>query len=163
VCCSVLQCVAVCCSVLQCVAVCCSVLQCVAVCCILFQCVAEEGLASALQCVAVCCSTLQYVAVCCGVLPCVAEKGLAKFLCHDTYMNDSRHTCKWVMSHLYMSHVTHMTMSCHTPAAQREASQKNIDVLPHTRLFLETKILMSKYLCQINMYVAWHQNLEKKI
>jgi len=29
-------------------------------------------------------------------------------------VNESCHTCKWVMSHVWMSHVTHMNESCHT-------------------------------------------------
>ena len=29
-------------------------------------------------------------------------------------MNESCHTCEWVMSHIWMSHVTHMNESCHT-------------------------------------------------
>jgi len=33
---------------------------------------------------------------------------------HVTYMNESCHTYKWVMSHIWMSHVTHMDESCHT-------------------------------------------------
>ena len=30
------------------------------------------------------------------------------------YMDESWYTCKWVMSHRWMSHVTHMNESCHT-------------------------------------------------
>jgi len=28
-------------------------------------------------------------------------------------MNESRHTCGWVMSHMWMGHVTHVDGSCH--------------------------------------------------
>ena len=95
-CCSVLQrvlqCVVVCCSVLQCVAVCCSVLQCVTVCC------------SVLQCVAVCCS------VCCCVLQCVLQcVAVCCSMSRVPHMNKSCHTYEWVMSHIWTSHVTHIT------------------------------------------------------
>jgi len=35
---------------------------------------------------------------------------------HVTFVNESRHVCEWVMSHMWMSHVTHMTESCRTYA-----------------------------------------------
>ena len=31
-----------------------------------------------------------------------------------THVNESRHTCEWVTSHMWMSHVTHVNESCHT-------------------------------------------------
>ena len=85
--CSVLQCVAVWCSVLRCIAVCRSVLQCAAVYC------------SVLQCAAVCCSVLQCAAVSCSVL---------QWMSHVTQTNKSCYTYEWVMSHIWMCHVTHM-------------------------------------------------------
>jgi len=33
---------------------------------------------------------------------------------HVTHMNESCYTYEWVMSHIWMSHVTHMNESCHT-------------------------------------------------
>ena len=36
------------------------------------------------------------------------------WVCHVTHMNESCHTCEWVMSHIWMSRVTHMNESCHT-------------------------------------------------
>jgi len=36
------------------------------------------------------------------------------WMSHVTHMNESCHTYKWVMSHIWMSHVTHMNESCHT-------------------------------------------------
>ena len=35
-------------------------------------------------------------------------------------MNESCHTYEWVMSHLWMSHVTHMDESCHTHTCQTD-------------------------------------------
>ena len=38
-------------------------------------------------------------------------------ICHTSFqicMNDSCHTSEWVMSHILMSHVTHLNESCHT-------------------------------------------------
>ena len=36
------------------------------------------------------------------------------WMSHITHMNKSCHTYEWVMSHMWMSHVTHMNQSCHT-------------------------------------------------
>ena len=33
---------------------------------------------------------------------------------HVTHMNESCHTHEWVLSHVWMSHVTHLNKSCHT-------------------------------------------------
>jgi len=33
---------------------------------------------------------------------------------HVTHMNETCHTCRWDMSHIWMSHVTHMNETCHT-------------------------------------------------
>jgi len=33
---------------------------------------------------------------------------------HVTHVNESRHTCEWVTSHIWMSHFTHMNESRHT-------------------------------------------------
>jgi len=33
---------------------------------------------------------------------------------HGTHVDDSRHTCGWVMSHTWMSHAKHVDESCHT-------------------------------------------------
>jgi len=33
---------------------------------------------------------------------------------HVTHMNESCHTYEWVMSHIWVGHVTHMNESCHT-------------------------------------------------
>jgi len=33
---------------------------------------------------------------------------------HVTHVNESCHTCEWVMSHMWMSDVTHVNESCHT-------------------------------------------------
>jgi len=35
-------------------------------------------------------------------------------MCHITYVNESCHTCEWVISRVWMSHVTHMKESWHT-------------------------------------------------
>jgi len=35
------------------------------------------------------------------------------WMSHVTHMNESCHTYEWVMSHIRMSHVTHMNESCH--------------------------------------------------
>jgi len=40
------------------------------------------------------------------------EKGFADTI-RITHMNESCHTYKWVMSHVWMSHVTHMNEPCH--------------------------------------------------
>jgi len=34
------------------------------------------------------------------------------WMSHVTHMNESRHTYEWVTSHIWMSHVTHMTRKC---------------------------------------------------
>jgi len=36
------------------------------------------------------------------------------WMSHVTHMNESRHTYEWVISHIWVSHVTHMNESCHT-------------------------------------------------
>ena len=36
------------------------------------------------------------------------------WMSHVTHVNESCHTCEWVMSHIWMSHVTYMNESCHT-------------------------------------------------
>ena len=54
---------------------------------------------SVLQCVAACGKRLQCAAVCCSVLQRVVVR------CKPTR---SCHTYEWVMSHIWMSHVTHM-------------------------------------------------------
>ena len=36
------------------------------------------------------------------------------WMSHVTHMNESFHTYEWTMSHIWISHVTHMTESCHT-------------------------------------------------
>ena len=36
------------------------------------------------------------------------------WMSHVTHMIESCHTYEWVMSHIWMSHVTHMNESCHT-------------------------------------------------
>jgi len=36
------------------------------------------------------------------------------WMSHVTHMNESYHTSKWVMSHIWMSHVTHLNESRHT-------------------------------------------------
>ena len=36
------------------------------------------------------------------------------WMSHVTHMNESCHTYEWVMSHIWMSHVTHTNESCHT-------------------------------------------------
>ena len=36
------------------------------------------------------------------------------WMSHVTHMNESCHTYEWVMSHIWMSHVTHMNEVCHT-------------------------------------------------
>jgi len=114
----VLQCVAAS-SVLQCIAVCCSVLQCVAVCCSVLQCVAASDV---LQCVAVCCGVLQCVAVCCRVLQLhLRNSSRVRSQLRAPYsvppnapvLDESCHTCQGAMSHIWMSHVTRVNMSCH--------------------------------------------------
>ena len=63
-----------------------------------------------LQCVAACCFVLQNVAECCSVLQCSWAASQNYF----ARMNESCHTCEWVMSHMWMIHVTQMNESCHT-------------------------------------------------
>jgi len=67
----------------------------------------------------VCCSALQCVAVRCSALQCVAERKCAPWLfrSHVCALNMPE-TCptvtyEWVMSHIWMSHVTHRNESCH--------------------------------------------------
>jgi len=36
------------------------------------------------------------------------------WMSHVTHMNESCHTYEWVMSHIWMGHVTHTNESCHT-------------------------------------------------
>ena len=36
------------------------------------------------------------------------------WMSHVTHMNESCHTYEWVRSHIWMSHVTHMNEACHT-------------------------------------------------
>ena len=77
------------------------------------------------QSVAVCCSNvLQRVAACCsvlqrGVLCCSNIKGTT-----IVQSNYSRHTFELVMSHMWMSHVTHVNDSCHTHESGGEWEQR---------------------------------------
>jgi len=36
------------------------------------------------------------------------------WMSHATHVNESCHTCEWVVSHMWMSRVTHVNESCHT-------------------------------------------------
>jgi len=36
------------------------------------------------------------------------------WIIHVTHLNESCHTYEWVISHIWMSHITHMNESCHT-------------------------------------------------
>ena len=36
------------------------------------------------------------------------------WMSHITHVNESYHTCEWVISRMWMSHITHMNESCHT-------------------------------------------------
>jgi len=40
--------------------------------------------------------------------------GSFSIMSHVTHMNESCHTCQWVIPHIWMSHVTHVNESCHT-------------------------------------------------
>ena len=77
------------------------------------------------QCAAaMCCSVLQRVAACCsvlqrGVVCCSNIKGTT-----IVQSNDSRHTFELVMSHMWMSHVTHVNDSCHTHESGGEREQR---------------------------------------
>jgi len=66
------------------------------------------------QCVAACCSVLQR-----GVLCCSNIKGTT-----IVQSNYSRHTFELVMSHMWMSHVTHVNDSCHTHESGGEWEQR---------------------------------------
>jgi len=48
---------------------------------------------------------LQCIAVCGSVLQCIATGGSLSYL-HVTHVIESRHTHEWVMSHVYLSHIT---------------------------------------------------------
>jgi len=130
--CGVLRCVAVCCSVLQCVAVCCGALQCVAVRKWLRVVATSEGFIVAtsegfISHVAVCCGVLRCVAVCCGhtwmhhiaslqhtatATHCkILQHTTTVWMRHDTLMNASYCKSEWVMSYIWMSHVTHIFTS----------------------------------------------------
>jgi len=115
---------------LQCVAVCCSVLKCVAVCC------------KVLQDVAVCCSVLQCVAVCCGVLQCVAA-----YLRYSTPWKPRAEQLVFTPQpapffHSTLSHVTHISESCHIHKWFMSHTGMNRIILlqyvptPHPALFL---------------------------
>ena len=45
------------------------------------------------------------------------------WMSHVTHMNESCHTYEWVMSRIWMSHVTHMNESCHTYDTIRSCAQ----------------------------------------
>ena len=108
--------VAVCCSMLQCVAVCCSMLQYVAV---SWQapCMYVMWLLPVLQYVAACCRVLQHVAVCTATWTLFKKRVL--YVCGVAFagppgachVNESCHTLEWVMSHIWMRHVTHVNES----------------------------------------------------
>ena len=143
VCCSVLQCVAGWSVdritykwVLQCVAMCCSVSQCIAVCCSL-KCLSYHTYISeacVFQCVAVCCSVLQCAVwnVCRTTHTWMHECIRGNETCHTyiwirqhtaTHCNtlqhtathcNTRHTQKWGMPLIWISHDTHRNKSRHT-------------------------------------------------
>jgi len=137
VCCSVLQCVAVCCSVLQCVAVCCSVLLCVAVlhcvcsvlqsvaeCCSVLQCALTKVCHNSSICVpwsVTCASWLIFLCAMTCVYMCLKSFMSVPRLIHLCVMT---HPCachdssipkqnEWVMSHIWISHASHMTHVVH--------------------------------------------------
>ena len=72
--------------------------------------------ADVLQCAAACCSVLQCVALCYFVLEGVAEWCIIfnPQLQHLPLLWVISHIHPRVMSHIWMSHVTHMNASCHT-------------------------------------------------
>jgi len=45
---------------------------------------------------------------------CISKMAERVFRTHDGVLNESCHTCEWVMSHMWMGQVTHMNESCHT-------------------------------------------------
>jgi len=132
----------VCCSVLQCVAVCCSVLQCVAVFVEVFvHCVyggrsvyvsreyfwSRRTRLVVLPCVAVCCTLIW----CCNVLQCVAVATIeASLNCQVSFEWEPNLTYGWVMSHIWMSHVSHTDESCLTygesPLLQQFVNLRNV-------------------------------------
>jgi len=52
------------------------------------------------------------------------------FVWHDsfivTHVNESCHTCKCVMSHMWMSHVTHVNVSCHVMSHMTSFTHVNV-------------------------------------
>jgi len=63
---------------------------------------------------------------------------------HVTHMNASCHTYEWFMSHIWMSHVTHTNESCHT--YERVMSYVWMSHVPH----------MTKTTLTINKFIVWY-------
>ena len=105
-----LHCVAVCRSALQCVAVCCSVLQCVALCCSVVQCVAARRLLSRESSHVTNDEPCHTYSESCHTLNRVVSRrgnGTNLFdLLQGLFMNESCRTSEWVMSGIWMSHVS---------------------------------------------------------
>jgi len=154
VCCRVLRCVAEYCSVLQCVAVCCSVLQCVLVCTSVMQCVAV--CCSVLQCVSVCCRSQEWpvlvwfmshmpitdvahINTSCHTCQWIMSHISASIESWDTHqMSHLTHinqlccpTYKSVLSHIYMSVVTHINVNWVMPHTLIESFHTNQSALSH--------------------------------
>jgi len=96
------ECIRVYCSVLKCIAVCCSVWQCVAVCGSVLQvkCITSIKINRFTPCRSVLQCMLQCVAVCYSVLQCVLQ--CVAVCVYEIFV------CCHTMSHIYMSHITHI-------------------------------------------------------
>ena len=60
---------------------------------------------------------------------------------HVTHVDESCHTCEWVMSHMWMSHVTHDNESCHT--CEWVMSLTHVDESCHTCAWVMSHMTMS--------------------
>ena len=66
--------------------------------------------------------------------------------CH-TY-EDSCHTYDWVMSHIWMSHVTRMNESCHThPELQNSRKSQSLGLVIHMKDSCHTYELVRSHIC----------------
>jgi len=53
---------------------------------------------------------------------------------HVTHVSESCHTCEWVMSHMWVTHVTHVSDSCETSEAHLRCDMSHIWVSHVTHL-----------------------------
>jgi len=78
-------------------------------------------------------------------------------LSHATRLNASRHTYEWVMSHPWISHVTHIDESCHAHGCVMDASKLQVSFAEYRlfcRALLQKKPIFLRSLQFIHIWMS---------